>query len=65
MYCSTLFGEGLDALIFIFIGFLGTMPLEALILMIIAQALFKTIYEMIVYPFTRHVIVTVKKLPEN
>ena len=62
---STLFGEGLDALIFIFIGFLGTMPLEALILMIIAQALFKTIYEMIVYPFTRHVIVTVKKLPEN
>lgn len=60
---STLFGEGLDALIFITIGFLGTMPVEALMLMIIAQALFKTIYEIIVYPLTRHVIDRVKALP--
>ena len=62
---STLFGEGLDAVIFIFIGFLGTMPFEALLLMIVAQALFKTIYEIIVYPLTRHVIATVKALPES
>lgn len=62
---STLFGEGLDAVIFIFIGFSGTMPLESLILMIIAQALFKTIYEVIVYPLTKYVIGTVKALPEN
>lgn len=60
---STLFGEGLDAIIFITIGFLGTMPLEALLLMIVAQALFKTIYEIIVYPLTRHVIGRVKSLP--
>lgn len=62
---STLFGEGLDAIIFILIGFLGTMPLEALILMIVVQALFKTVYEIIVYPVTRYVIGSVKKLPEN
>lgn len=62
---STLFGEGLDAVIFIFIGFLATMPFEALILMIVAQALFKTIYEMIVYPLTRYVISAVKALPET
>lgn len=62
---STLFGEGLDATVFIFIGFLGTMPLEALLLMIVAQALFKTIYEIIVYPITRTVIFKVKKLPES
>ncbi|MBQ2652483.1 MAG: queuosine precursor transporter [Methanobrevibacter sp.] len=62
---STLFGEGLDAIIFIFIAFLGTMPFEALILMIVAQALFKTIYEMIVYPLTRYVIGAVKALPDN
>lgn len=62
---STLFGEGLDAVIFIFIGFLGTMPFEALILMIVAQALFKTIYEIVVYPLTRYVIATVKALPES
>lgn len=61
---STLFGEGLDAIIFIFIGFLATMPFEALLLMIVAQALFKTIYEIIVYPLTRYVIGSVKALPE-
>lgn len=60
---STLFGEGLDAIIFITIGFLGTMPMEALVLMIVAQALFKTVYEIIVYPITRHVIDSVKALP--
>ena len=62
---STLFGEGLDAVIFIFIGFLGTMPFEALLLMIAAQALFKTLYEIVVYPLTRYVIGSVKGLPEN
>ncbi len=60
---STLFGEGLDAVVFIFVGFLGTMPFEALLLMIAAQALFKTIYEIIVYPLTRYVIGRVKALP--
>lgn len=60
---STLFGEGLDAIIFIFIGFFGTMPTEALLLMIVAQALFKTVYEIIVYPLTRYVIVRVRALP--
>ena len=62
---STLFGEGLDAIIFITIGFLGTMPLEALVMMIVLQALFKTVYEIIVYPLTRTVIGNVKKLPET
>ena len=61
---STLFGEGLDAIVFIFIGFLGTMPFEALLLMLVAQALFKTVYEIIVYPLTRTVIFKVRKLPE-
>lgn len=62
---STLFGEGLDALLFIVIGFFGTMPTEALLVMIVAQALFKTVYEIIVYPLTRYVIGSVKALPEN
>ena len=62
---STLFGEGLDAIIFITIAFCGTMPIEALLVMIVAQALFKTIYEAVVYPVTRLVINKVKGLPEN
>jgi hypothetical protein len=61
---STLFGEGLDSRIFITLGFLGTMPFETLLLMILAQALFKTVYEIVVYPLTRHVIGSVRELPE-
>lgn len=61
---STLFGEGLDAIIFITIGFIGTMPTDALLIMIVAQALFKTLYEIIVYPITRSVIVKVKSLSD-
>lgn len=61
---STFFGEGLDAVVFILIGFFGTMPMESLLLMIVAQALFKTVYEIIVYPVTRIVIFKVKELPE-
>lgn len=61
---STLCGEGLDAIIFITIAFYGTMPLMVLLTMIIAQALFKTIYEIVVYPLTRYVIHYVRRLPE-
>ena len=62
---STIFGEGLDAIIFISIGFFATMPVESLILMIISQAFIKTIYEIIAYPLTKYVIGSVKSLPEN
>ena len=61
---STLFGEGLDAIIFITIAFWATMPAEALIVMIVAQALFKTVYEIIIYPVTKAVIGKIKALPE-
>jgi hypothetical protein len=62
---STLFGEGLDALIYISLAFFGTMPTDALILMIFVQALVKTVYEIIVYPLTRYVIGNVKALPDS
>lgn len=61
---STLFGEGLDALIYISLAFYGTMPTEALLAMIVAQAFIKTAYEIIFYPITRTVIHKVKELPE-
>lgn len=61
---STFAGEGMDALIFITIGFLGTMPVSALLTMIVAQALFKTAYEVVIYPLTRHVIHNVKDLKD-
>ena len=61
---STFAGEGMDALIFITIGFLGTMPVSALLTMIVAHSLFKTAYEVVVYPLTRHVIHNVKDLKD-
>lgn len=35
-----------------------------LLTMIVAQTLFKTVYEIIIYPVTRHVITYVRSLPE-
>ena len=57
---STLFGEGVDALIFITIAFLGVMPISQVFIMVISQALFKTIYECICYPITSFVIKKIK-----
>lgn len=62
---STLVGESVDALIFITISFIGTMPFLSLLVMIVAQAIFKTLYECVVYPLTRTFINWVKKLPED
>ena len=47
------------------IAFLGTMPIEALIVMILSQATFKTVYEIIIYPITKIIINSIKKLPEK
>lgn len=57
---STLLGEIADSLIFIPIGFLGVMPLEALAQMCILQIIFKTTYEIIVLPLTTIVVKKVK-----
>ena len=61
---STLIGEGLDAAIFISIAFIGTMPFNDVLVMIIAQATFKTVFELIVYPITRMMINKAKMLEE-
>lgn len=58
---STLFGESCDACIFITIMFVGVLPFEAILQMIVAQALCKTIYEIIVYPVTKQVIKKIKQ----
>ena len=62
---STLFGEGLDAIIFITIAFAGLIPNEVLITMIICQGASKIIYEIIVYPITRTVINWIKSLDDT
>lgn len=59
---STLCGEGLDAIIFISIAFYGTMPISSLVIMIFSQAIFKTLYEIAVYPLTKIFIQKAKRL---
>jgi hypothetical protein len=59
---STIAGETLDAFIFISIAFYGTMDNSVLFTMICAQALFKILYEAIVFPLTNVVIKKVKKV---
>jgi len=53
---STLIGEGLDSLIFITLSFVGTMPVEALLLAILTQWIVKSIYEAMVTPITYKVV---------
>lgn len=57
---STLFGEIVDATIFISIMFIGVMDFGVVYTMIITQSIVKTLYEIIVYPVTKKVINTIK-----
>lgn len=57
---STLAGELVDSLIFVPIGFLGIMPSDALLKMIVIQVTFKTLYELVILPVTSIVVKKVK-----
>ena len=59
---STLVGEAADSFIFIIIAFAGNLPFNALIGMILTQATIKTIYEIVILPFTIMVVNWVKKV---
>ncbi len=57
---STLVGELCDSLIFITIAFAGSMPIRQIFIMVVTQAMFKTFYEMIVFPVTNIIIKKVR-----
>lgn len=59
---STLVGEAADSFIFIIIAFAGNLPINVLIGMIFTQATIKTIYEIVILPFTIIVVKWVKKV---
>lgn len=58
---STLVGQGLDSLVFVLVAFLGTIPLAGLVAAILAQWLFKSIYEAAATPLTYLVVNTLKQ----
>lgn len=59
---STLAGEGLDSLLFILITFAGIFDFRFLFIMIISQAILKTLYEIIILPVTYYVVKYVKRI---
>ena len=59
---STLVGEAADSFIFIIIAFAGNLPINVLIGMIFTQATIKTIYEIVILPFTIIAVKWVKKV---
>jgi len=59
---STLAGESADSIIFFPIAFGGLMTNEELLLLIITQAILKSLYEMMVLPVTIRVVRYVKKI---
>ncbi len=59
---STIVGEGLDTVLFIGIAFWGAMPTSVLLQMMLAQYLFKVLYEALFTPLTYFVVARVKKL---
>ena len=59
---STLVGETADSFIFILIAFAGNLPMNVLIGMILTQACIKTVYEILILPFTIVVVKCVKKV---
>ena len=61
---STLVGQGFDSLVFITLAFVGTIPLQAMILAIITQWLAKSSYEAVVTPLT-YVVVNFLKRKEQ
>ncbi len=58
---STLVGQGLDSLVFVFLAFVGNIPLGAMISAIIAQWLVKSAYEALATPLTYLVVNRLKR----
>ncbi len=59
---STLWGEGIDSIIFFPVAFGGILPVSTIVSLIITQALLKTSYEIIILPVTVRVVRRLKKI---
>lgn len=58
---STLVGEFFDTMLFVTIAFLGSYPLDVLVVMILSNYLFKTVIEAVFTPVTYGIVGFVKK----
>lgn len=62
---STAVGETIDSVVFITTAFYGVFSTELIITMIWCQAVFKVLYEFIIYPFTRYIIHYIRELDDG
>lgn len=61
---STIVGQFLDNAVFAFIGFLGILPMSAILSMVVGGTIFEVLYEIIFYPITKFSIKKIKKYIE-
>ena len=59
---STVFGEGIDSIIFFPLAFGGLIPLNELLMMMLVQVVLKTLYEIIILPITIRVVKYIKRV---
>lgn len=53
-------GETADSCVFISVAYIGVCAPEVILVMIGSQILIKTLYEIVMYPITRKVLLTVR-----
>jgi uncharacterized integral membrane protein (TIGR00697 family) len=58
---STVVGQGADTMLFVFIAFFGTIPLAALLVVMVSEYIFKVGYEVLATPVTYAVVGKLKK----
>ena len=61
---STVFGELVDSVIFVFIMFSFVMPINVLLMMILLQVVTKSLVEALVLPITNRIVNVLKEIPE-
>lgn len=62
---STLVGESADSVLFFPIAFGGIIPVRELLVMIVTQAVLKSLYEVLVLPLTIRVVRLIKKVEQT
>ena len=62
---STLFGEGVDSLIFFPVAFGGVLPVGVIVSLIFTQAMLKTLYEIIILPVTLSAVRLLRRIEET
>jgi hypothetical protein len=62
---STIVGQFLDNMLFATIAFLGILPINAILSMIVGGTIFEVLYEIIFYPITKFSIFKIRKYIEE